>query len=71
MLLFFLKRKGYIIQRYMTLHFILFKFLEDGRSISKEIAEEALEFFKEHKPDLGLIYDELVAKVRNITKKND
>ncbi|GBN57537.1 hypothetical protein AVEN_245124-1, partial [Araneus ventricosus] len=43
-------------------------FLEDTKSISKEVAEEALNFFREYKEDLGKVYDEIKEKVKEIVK---
>ncbi|GBM54000.1 hypothetical protein AVEN_5106-1 [Araneus ventricosus] len=44
------------------------QFIEDTKVIGKDMAEEAREFFREYKDDLGRLYDEVVEKVRQIVK---
>ncbi|GIY69940.1 uncharacterized protein CDAR_60561, partial [Caerostris darwini] len=44
------------------------EFIEDTRAIGKDMAQEALDFFREYKKDLGKLYDNVVDKARDILK---
>ncbi|GBM61379.1 hypothetical protein AVEN_130870-1, partial [Araneus ventricosus] len=45
-------------------------FLEDTRKISRDVAEEALQFFREYKKDLGNIFDDVEVKVKDILRQD-
>ncbi|GFS32834.1 uncharacterized protein TNIN_26451 [Trichonephila inaurata madagascariensis] len=45
------------------------EFLHDTKNISKDVAEEALGFFREYKDDLGLIFEDVKEKARQILKE--
>ncbi|KAG8194761.1 hypothetical protein JTE90_026402 [Oedothorax gibbosus] len=47
------------------------EFLKDARSLSKDVAEEALEFFQGYSEELGRTYEEIVTKLRHITEKKE
>lgn len=49
----------------MYLYFLL-QFISDAKVISKDVAEQAKEFFREYKDDLGTLYDDLREKVKEI-----
>ncbi|GBM91270.1 hypothetical protein AVEN_24565-1, partial [Araneus ventricosus] len=45
-------------------------FLEDTRKISRDVAEEALQFFREYRDDLGIIFDDVEVKVKEILRRD-
>lgn len=49
----------------MYLYFLL-QFINDAKIMSKDVAEQAKEFFREYKDDLGTLYDDLREKVKEI-----
>ncbi|XP_055947904.1 uncharacterized protein LOC129981193 isoform X2 [Argiope bruennichi] len=59
------------IKAFVTKHFgENEEFLEDTRKISRDVAEEALDFFREYKKDLGIIFDDIEVKVKDILKQD-
>ena len=45
--------------------------MDDSQKMSKEVAEEALGFFREYKDDLGTVFDKIKEKVKEIVKKDE
>ena len=53
------------------MHFNSLQFAKHAKGISKEVAAEAGEFFRNYKDELGIVWDEIKEKITEVMKRKD